>query len=181
MGAFHGSISARISQDRFVINKREVIFDNICESDLIVLDKTHDYRWNDASSDAHIHANIYASFSEAKFICYASSPYITAFSLKNANLKPQDYFGYEMLGEEIDIFDPKDFESWYERADTDIVRNLKATKRNFIIIRGYGVYVFGRDIGHLNKIVALIDHSVKVLTLAEGLYLNTKDSTHFEV
>lgn len=181
LGIFYGSLSARISQDRFIINKGEAIFDKLTLESLIVLDKTHDYRWNEASKDAHIHANLYASFSEAKFISYAMPPYVTAFSLKNATLEPKDYFGYEYLGQSIPIFDPKDFETWYERADTDIVRHLKQSKQDFIIVRGYGVYVYGRDMGEIAKKIDLIEQSAKILSLSQSLALNLQDNTHYGI
>ena len=49
------------------------------------------------------------------------------------------------------IVDPKDFETWYERADTDIVRHFKQSQQDFIIVRGYGVYAYGRDIEEIAK------------------------------
>ncbi len=180
-GIFHGSISARISQDRFVINKNEAIFDRICEENLILLDKIQDYRWNDASIDAHIHADIYANFSEAKFIIQATPPFCMAYALKNTFLEPKDYFGHEILGERISIFDTKDFESWYERADTDIVRYLKQSAREFVIIRGYGIFTFGRTLAQIAKTLALIELSCKILVLSQRLDLNLEDSTRFEI
>ena len=65
-GVFHGSISARIQHDSFLINKRTTIFDNLKEEDLIMLNSKRDYRWNDASIDADIHLNIYKNINEAK-------------------------------------------------------------------------------------------------------------------
>lgn len=181
LGIFYGSLSARISQDRFMINKSEAAFANLAAESLIVLDKTHDYRWNEASKDAHIHANLYENFSEAKFIAHAMPPYITAFSLKNAAFEPKDYFGYEYLGERIPIFDPKDFETWYERADTDIVRYLKQSGQEFIIVRGYGVYAYSRDIGEIAKKLDIIEQSAKILSLSQGLALNLQDNTYYGI
>ena len=181
LGVFYGSLSARISQDRFIINKSEAIFNSLASESLILLDKTHDYRWSEASKDAHIHANLYASFSEAKFVSYAMPPYTTAFSLKNATFEPKDYFGYEYLGQKIEIFDPKDFETWYERADTDVVRYLKQSKQTFIIVRGYGVYAYGRDLGEIAKKIDIIEQSAKILSLSQGLDLNLQDNTYYGV
>lgn len=180
-GIFYGSLSARISKDRFLINKSQAIFDKLTLKNLILLDNTHDYRWNEASKDSHIHANIYTNFSEAKFVSYTMPPYITAFSLKNATFAPKDYFGCVYLGENIPIVDPKDFETWYERADTDIVRHFKQSQQDFIIVRGYGVYAYGRDIEEIAKKIDIIEQSAKILALSQGLMPNLQDHTYYGI
>ncbi|PAF43759.1 class II aldolase and adducin N-terminal domain-containing protein [Helicobacter sp. 11S03491-1] len=174
-GVFHGSISARISQNRFLINKKDAIFDRINNDSLIMLHDKEDYRWQEASIDSFIHSNIYQSLTEARFAVYAMPPYSVAYSLKHSVLLPKDYFGYRFLGKQIDIFDPKDYDSWYERADIDILRYFKQSKKNFIFIRGYGIYAYHRDLHALAKIIALIENSCKVLYLGGMLdagYIN---------
>ena len=49
LGVFHGSISARIEQNQFLINKQNAIFDDLKDDDLTLLYSKKDYRWNDAS------------------------------------------------------------------------------------------------------------------------------------
>ncbi len=162
-GIFHGSISARISKNRFVINKQQAIFDNITEDSMIMLYQKQDYRWNEASLHAPIHSSIYGHFSEAKFIAYAMPPYTISYSLKHNVLEPKDYFGYKFLAPRIEIFDPKDYETWSDRAVTDIPRYLNEHTSPYMIIKGYGIYVYARDIYTLAKIVALIENSCKIL------------------
>jgi L-fuculose-phosphate aldolase len=161
-GIFHGSISARVEQDQFIINKKNAIFDNLDKNDFIKLYSKKDYRWNEASLDSDIHLNIYKNISEAKFITYAMPPFVTAYSIKHKSIKPIDYFGYKRI-KEIEIFDPKQFEDWYERAEFEIYNHLKNNKTNIIIIKGYGIYMFERDLQQIAKTIAILENSCKIL------------------
>ncbi|MGG7048215.1 MULTISPECIES: class II aldolase and adducin N-terminal domain-containing protein [unclassified Campylobacter] len=165
-GVFHGSISSKVEGNQFVINKQNAIFDDIEDDDVVVLSSKKDYRWNDASMDAAIHHNIYKNINEARFICYAMPHYTTAYSLNHSVLVPKDYFGY-MKFDEINIYDPKQFEDWYERAETEIYRHLIENKTNIMIIRGYGVYAYARTASQLAKDVAILENSAKLLMLSE--------------
>ncbi|QKG29497.1 MULTISPECIES: class II aldolase and adducin N-terminal domain-containing protein [unclassified Campylobacter] len=167
LGIFHGSISARIEFEQFLINKKNAIFDNLKEEDLVLLNSKKDYRWNDASLDADIHINIYKNINEAKYVCYAMPPYLTAYTLNHTFIKPKDYFGY-MKHHEIPIYDPKQFDDWYERADTEIYRYLKENKTNIMIIKGYGVYVYNRTAYQLAKDVAILENTCKLLHIAHS-------------
>ena len=164
-GVFHGSISARTQHDSFLINKRTTIFDNLKEEDLIMLNSKRDYRWNDASIDADIHLNIYKNINEAKYICYAMPPYLTAYTLGHSFIRPRDYFGY-IKHHEIPIYDPKQFDDWYERADTEIYRYMLENKTNIMVIKGYGVYVHSRTSYQLAKDVAILENTCKLLSIA---------------
>lgn len=161
-GIFHGAISARISKNRFIINKQNALFDNLNIDSMIALYNKQDYRWNEASLHTPIHASIYENLNEAKFIAYAMPPYCVSLSLKYDSLEPKDYFGYTFLAPHIEIFDPKDYNSWAERANAEIPRYFKEHTQPFMIIKGYGVYVYARDIYTLAKLVALIENSCKI-------------------
>ena len=164
-GIFHGSISARVEHNKFIINKREAIFDEMNEDSLIELYFNKDYRWNEASIDSEIHLNIYQNIHEAKYIAYGMPPFTMAYSLNHNKIIPKDYFGYKKFGN-LKIYDPKHFEDWYERAPIDIVRYFKEQKSQVIIVRGYGVYVYDRDIHQLAKKMAIIEHSCRLLQLS---------------
>jgi L-fuculose-phosphate aldolase len=161
-GIYHGSISARVEYNRFIINKKDAIFDGLKTSDLIELSGKKDYRWNDASIDADIHLSIYKNISEAKYICYAMPPFTTAYTLTHEEIIPEDYFGATRF-KWVQVYDPKQFEDWYERADVEIYRYLKENKTNVIVIRGYGVYAYGRDIHQIAKSIAVLENSCKLL------------------
>ncbi|MCE3047512.1 class II aldolase and adducin N-terminal domain-containing protein [Helicobacter kayseriensis] len=162
-GIFHGSISARLGYQQFIINKKRAIFDELVSKDLIALNVQKDYRWNEASIDTPIHAHIYQAHPDAKFIAYAMPPYSVSYSLTHKMLCPLDYFGQRILGKEIPILDPKDYDTWYERAVYEIPQAFSKTNQKFTLIKGYGIYAFDRDLHSLGKTIALIENTCKIL------------------
>lgn len=167
LGIFHGSISARAENNKFLINKKDAIFDDLKKGDFIEIYTKKDYRWNEASLDADIHLNIYKNFNEAKYVCYAMPPFITAYSLVHDRIMPKDYFGSREF-DTLEIYNPKLFDDWYERAEIEIYRQMKEHKTNLLIIKGYGVYIYDRDIHQIAKTIALLENSAKLLYYANG-------------
>jgi len=163
-GIYHGSISAKTESNRFVINTKEAVFDALDEQSLIELYFKKDYRWNQASIDANIHFSIYSQVSEAKFICFSMPQFTTAYSLQHETIIPKDYFGHTEIGE-IEIIDPKQFEDWYDRADSEIAHYLQTRKTNIMVIRGYGVYAYSRDMHEMAKKLAILEKSCRLLML----------------
>ena len=92
-------------------------------------------------------------------------PYLTAYSLEHASIEPRDYFG-AMKFDNIFVYDPKQFDDWYERAPSEICRYMVDKKTNVIVIKGYGVYVYERTAYNLAKTVALLENSCKLLSYA---------------
>lgn len=173
-GIYHGSISAKTESNRFIINTKEAIFDTINTNNLIELYFKKDYRWNQASIDAIIHYSIYSHISEAKFICFSMPPYTTAYSLEHNIIAPKDYFGHKEIGS-IEIIDPKEFENWYERAQSEIAYYFQTQKTNIMVIRGYGVYAFSRDLHEMAKKLAILEKSCRLLLLDK-----TQDNFEFD-
>lgn len=167
-GIFHGSISARVEENQFVINKKDAIFDGLSSKDMMLLYSKKDYRWNEASIDSDIHKKIYQNISEAKYICYAMPPYLTAYSLNHDFIEPKDYFGFMKFGAKISIYDPRQFEDWYERAPHEIYRAMLQNDSNVLVIKGYGVYVYERTAHDLAKCVALLENSSKLLHISQN-------------
>ena len=163
-GIYHGSISAKTESNRFIINTKEAIFDAIDESSLIELYFKKDYRWNQASIDARIHFNIYSQISDAKFISFSMPPFTTAYSLEHNIISPKDYFGHQEIGS-IEIVDPKQFDDWYDRAESEITYYFQTKKTNIMVIRGYGVYAFNRDLDEMAKQLAILEKSCRILML----------------
>ena len=163
-GIFHGSISAKTESNRFLINTKEAVFDAIDEGSLIELYFKKDYRWNQASIDSNIHFSIYSQISDAKFVCFSMPPFTTAYSLEHNVITPKDYFGYKEIGS-IDILDPKQFEDWYDRAQSEIAYYFQTKKTNIMVIRGYGVYAFNRDLHEMAKQLAILEKSCRLLML----------------
>lgn len=163
-GIYHGSMSAKTESNRFVINTKEAVFDAIDKNSLIELYFKKDYRWNQASIDANIHHSIYSQISDAKFICFSMPPFTTAYSLNHSMIIPKDYFGYKELGT-INIVDPKHFDDWYDRAQSEIAYYFQSQKTDIMVIRGYGVYTFNRDIHQMAKKIAILEKSCRLLLL----------------
>jgi len=163
-GIYHGSISAKTETSRFIINTKEAIFDALDDASLIELYFKKDYRWNQASIDAKIHYSIYSQISEAKFICFSMPQFTTAYSLQHNLIIPKDYFGYKEIGS-IEIIDPRQFEDWYDRADSEIAYYLQTNKTNLMVIRGYGVYAYSRDVHEMAKKLAILEKSCRLLML----------------
>jgi len=163
-GIYHGSISAKTESNRFLINTKEAVFDAIDAKNLIELYFKKDYRWNQASIDARIHHSIYSQISEAKFVCFSMPPFTTAYSLTHNLISPKDYFGHKEIGS-IEIFEPKQFDDWYERAASEIAYYFQTKKTNIIVIRGYGVYAYNRDLHDMAKQLAVLEKSCRLLML----------------
>ena len=163
-GIYHGSISAKTESHRFIINTKEAIFDALDESSLIELNFKKDYRWSQASIDASIHRNIYEQISDAKFISFSMPPFTTAYSLEHNIISPKDYFGYKEIGS-IEIVNPKQFDDWYDRAESLIAHYFQSKKTDIMVIRGYGVYSFNRDLHEMAKKLAILEKSCRLLLL----------------
>ena len=163
-GIYHGSLSAKTESNRFIINTKEAVFDAIDETNLIELYFKKDYRWNQASIDSKIHFSIYSQISEAKFVCFSMPPFTTAYSLKHNIISPKDYFGHKEIGS-IDIVDPKQFEDWYDRAESEVAYYFQTKKTNIMVIRGYGVYTYNRDLHEMAKQLAVLEKSCRLLMI----------------
>jgi len=163
-GIYHGSISAKTESNRFIINTKEAVFDDIDEASLIELYFKKDYRWNMASIDSSIHFSIYSQISDAKFICFSMPPFTTAYSLDNSVIIPKDYFGYKEIGS-IPIIDPKQFDDWYDRAQSEIAYYMQTNKTDIMVIKGYGVYMYNRDLNEMAKKLAVLEKSCRLLML----------------
>jgi len=168
LGLYHGSLSAKLERNLFVINTCDAVFDSLDEQSMIELYYRKDYRWKDASIDADIHQHIYKQISEAKFISFTMPPFAIAYSLYSDTIIPKDYFGYMELGE-IKVYDPKNFDDWYERASTEIPHYFLSHKTDLMIIKGYGVLSYNRDISQLSKRLAILEKSCRILMLGNSL------------
>ncbi len=167
-GIHHGALSAKTANNRFVINTKDAIFDTMDERSFIELTHVQDYRWHQASIDSQIHQQIYTHISEAKFVTYAMPQYTTAYALKNWVIEPQDYFAHEILNT-IEVYDPKSFEDWYERASSEIFLEFLNSGKSILVIRGFGVYAYDRDILQLAKKIAILENSCRILSIASNI------------
>jgi L-fuculose-phosphate aldolase len=166
-GIYHGALSAKTESTRFIINTNEAIFDAISDEHLIELYFTRDYRWKESSIDAGIHQGIYKQITDAKFITFTMPPFTTAYSLYHNIIIPKDYFGHKELGK-ITIYDPKHFEDWYDRASSEIPHYFLTHDTNLLVIKGFGVYAYNRDLHEMAKQLAVLEKSCRILMLDSG-------------
>jgi len=163
-GIYHGAISSKIDHQKFVINKSDAIFDKITSRSLCELHiHKEDYNWNTASMEAYVHASIYEHIHEAKYIAFGMPPYTTAYTFEHDIIEFKDFFGKTTF-ETLDIYNPKDFETWYQRNSLEIAKYLKNSRNNIMVIKGVGVYVIDRDINELVKKVAILENSCRLLS-----------------
>lgn len=166
---YHGSISARVTTHSFLINSKETILDEINEESLVKLDcNKRDYRWNLANSDVHIHEHIYETIPNAKYVCYTMPPYATAYSLKHSKVLPIDFYGQTILGEVI-IYDPKNIENWLERAPHEIAKFFQQHDTHLLLIKGFGLISYDRDIIEMAKKISILENSCRLLALSANL------------
>ena len=165
-GVFHGSLSAKTDINAFVINKKEIILDDVDEYDFIRLTSNtkKDYRWKEASPDTDIHLEIYNSLPNAKYISYTMPPYSTAYSFEHSVVIPRDYYGYKVL-KEMHVYDPGNFNDWEERAPHEIADYFENNKKNLLLIKGFGLVAYDRNILEMVKKVAILENSCRLLTI----------------
>lgn len=164
-GIYHGSLSAKINQDTFMMNTKDAVFDNIDEQSFCTLNiNKQDFRWNIASLDAHIHAAIYTNIHEAKYIAFGMPIYTTSYTLVHDKIIFEDYFGKEAF-DEIDIYNPGDFSTWYKRNSLEITKYLKNSPNNMMVVKGVGTYIYDRDIHQLVKKIAILENSCRLLSI----------------
>lgn len=164
-GIYHGAISAKLDQENFLINTNDAIFDEMGENSFCELNlNRQDYRWNIASIESHIHATIYTNIHEAKYIAFGMPIYTTAYTFDHDRIIFDDFFGKTEFGD-IPIYDPGDFSTWYRRNALEITKYLKESNNNVMVIKGVGTYAYHRDLNELVKKIAILENSVRLLSI----------------
>ncbi len=164
-GIYHGAISAKLDQENFLINTNDAIFDEMGESSFCELNlNRQDYRWNIASIESHIHATIYTNIHEAKYIAFGMPIYTTAYTFDHDRIIFDDFFGKTEFGD-IPVYDPGDFSTWYRRNALEITKYLKESNNNVMVIKGVGTYAYHRDLNELVKKIAILENSVRLLSI----------------
>lgn len=164
-GIYHGAISAKLDHNSFVINTADAIFDEMCDNSFCELNMSKkDYRWKIASIEADIHSTIYNNIHEAKYIAFGVPIYTTAYTFDHDEIVLNDYFGKTQF-EKIPIYDPGDFDTWYDRNALEITKYLKESDSHTMVIKGIGTYVYDRDLNNLVKRVAILENSCRLLSL----------------
>lgn len=166
---YHGSLSARVSSNEFIITSKETILDEVTQDSLVRLDcQKRDYRWSMANSDVHIHEHIYETIPSAKYISYTMPPYATAYALRHAKVSPADFYGKKVLGDII-VYDPKNIDDWLERAPHEIAQFFQKYETHLLLIKGFGLISYDRDIREMAKKISILENSCRLLALSANL------------
>lgn len=164
-GIYQGAISAKLDFDHFVINSKDAVFDNLDEKSFCTLNMNKvDYRWNIASLDSYTHSTIYTNIHEAKYIAFGMPIYTTAYTLEHNNMTFEDFFGKTTFGS-LEVYDPGDFNTWYQRNALEVTKYLKESENSIMIIKGIGTYVYDRDVHELVKKIAILENSCRLLSI----------------
>jgi L-fuculose-phosphate aldolase len=92
-------------------------------------------------------------------------PYSTAYSLKHSKVSPQDYYGKKILGD-IMVYDPKNLNDWLERAPYEIAQFFQKNDTHLLLVKGYGLISYDRDITEMAKKIAILENSCRILVLS---------------
>ena len=95
-------------------------------------------------------------------------PYATAYSLKHGKVSPQDYYGKKVLGDLI-VYDPKNIEDWLERAPYEIHQFFQKHDTHLLLIKGFGVISYDRDLTEMAKKISILENSCRLLALSANL------------
>jgi len=164
LGIFHGSISIKKSEDSFLINKKDAIFDEIDEDSLVDISISKHILWNIASLHTPVHSAIYETIGSAKFVFCLYPPYTVAYSLNNKTITPKDLAGKTHL-KNINIYDPGNLSDWLQRSPSEVSLYMKEKNITSMVVKGVGIYSYNRNIKTLIEEVAMIDMSCRILLL----------------
>jgi len=160
-GMFHiyqTSFSIRTENDKFIINKKDAMF---LENDIFTeIHYKKDLSWQEASRDAGIHSFIYQNISHAKSIIHIFPINLVTYSLKHGQFKPLDFYGESVIGNKK-IYELHNKKHINDEIETIIKNNI--FKEDIIIIKGYGAYLFDRDVKELAKKASILENSAHIL------------------
>jgi L-fuculose-phosphate aldolase len=160
-GLFHTyqtSFSVRTENDRFIINKKDAVF---TEKDIFTeVHYMKDLSWNEASRDINIHSYIYQKVSTAKCIAHIFPVNLVTYSLYHHQFKPLDYYGMSVIDKK-EIYEIEDIDNFEEQIENIIYPRV--LKENIFIIKGYGAYIYDRDLKELAKKASILENSANIL------------------
>jgi L-fuculose-phosphate aldolase len=160
-GMFHiyqTSFSIRTQNDKFLINKNDALF---LEEDIFTeIHYKKDLSWQEASNDANIHSFIYQKISTAKCIAHIFPINLVTYSLYHRQFKALDFYGENIIGKKK-IHEITDTNHFIEEVENIVQKNI--INDEIVIIKGYGAYIYDRDLKELAKKASILENSAKIL------------------
>ncbi len=154
---YQTSFSVRTENDRFIINKKDALF---TENNMFTeIHYQPDLSWQEASIDTNIHSYIYQKVSNAKCIAHIFPINLVTYSLYHHRFNPIDFYGKNLIGKK-DIYDIQN-ENILEQIERIIYPKLE--DENIFILKGYGAYIYDRDLKELAKKASILENSAKIL------------------
>ena len=155
---YQASFSIRTENDKFIINKNDALF---LEDEIFTeIHYTKDLSWQNASFDANIHSFIYQKISTAKCIAHIFPINLVTYSLYHRQFKPIDFYG-ESIIKDRKIYEINDKKYFIDEVENIIQKNI--LQNDIIIIKGFGAYIYDRDVKELTKKASILENSAKIL------------------
>jgi L-fuculose-phosphate aldolase len=161
---YHGSLSVRTNDDKFLINKRASIFSEL--NSTIEVHFAEDISWKESSIDTDIHSKVYQTIPEAKCITQIFPVNLVTYSLYYKKFKPVDYIGEFLIGE-LDIIHSVDYSHWKDQSDSIITHEFLS--KDVVIIKGIGAFIYDRDLRSLARKASILENSAKILLKSKGI------------
>ncbi|NPA55735.1 MAG: hypothetical protein GXO40_05145 [Epsilonproteobacteria bacterium] len=159
-GLFHTyqtSFSIRTENDKFIINKKDSTFN---EHDIFKeVHYKEDLSWKDVSIDVRLHSYIYQKQSLAKCIAHVFPLNLVTYSLYHNTFRPLDYYGQNVIGARK-IYEVSDMDNFLEQVESIVLTHIN---ENIFIIRGFGAYLYDRDVKELAKKASILENSAEIL------------------
>jgi L-fuculose-phosphate aldolase len=160
-GMFHiyqTSFSIRSENDKFLITKNDALF---LENDIFTeIHYKKDLSWQEASNDANIHSFIYQKISTAKYVAHIFPVNLVTYSLYHRQFKALDFYGKTVIGNKK-IYEVNENNHFSEEVEKIVKKNI--LNEGIVIIKGYGAYLYDRDIKELAKKASILENSAKIL------------------
>jgi L-fuculose-phosphate aldolase len=155
---YQTSFSIRTENDKFLINKNDALF--LEEEIFTEIHYKKDLSWQEASADANIHSFIYQKISTAKCIAHIFPINLVTYSLYHRQFKALDFYGENVIGKKK-IFEINDNNHFIEEVENIVQKNI--LNDEIVIIKGYGAYIYDRDLKELAKKASILENSAKIL------------------
>lgn len=159
------SVSTRSFNKSFLVHQIQTNFlTELKENHLleIYLNK-NDYNLDHKLLYINIHKHIYLEIESAKFILITTPPNILSLSLRDKCIMPIDYYGAKYF-KVLKVFNPKKLINWDKRAVDNIITFFKDNMNlNIMVIKGFAVINYGRDIDDISSKLNLLENSCRII------------------
>lgn len=163
MSGFSGNISARISDEKFLItasgiDKGRISTREICEMNI----SGKNLSFNKPSSEWRLHAFIYKNFSHAKAVIHTHPPFISVFSCSKIKIDKPLMAEFEIMLKKL----PKG--DYFTPGSSDCQEALSKACKNSqtVILANHGLLVYARNLENAFALTEEAEHFAKIYYLS---------------